>query len=179
MSDEISSSHFNLKESLFGIPWWVIQIGLPTLWLLLGALWGWRIGLAAMGQNHFMDDLIQLLAPAHAPELLGSFLALIIVLSLVGCTFWFIPHIPRKLELSFLSFTILLWIGLLALCPVPRSLERAHGIIELVYTRSAYAILGDDFSSILRNNRVLLTITLLALAASLAGIVRSIFKKEV
>jgi hypothetical protein len=137
-----------------------VRVGLIVLWLILGALWGIAFGRMAIGSEQLpIDTLMELFGEEKigfgmgysSASCLLAFFKLIVALSIIGNIFWFARRVSRGTELAYHSFVAVLWIGLLAFCPLPRMAEESAGITQLVYTRSAYAILGDGFSSVFRN----------------------------
>jgi hypothetical protein len=98
---------------------------------------------------------------------LRALLKLITVLSMGGGALWFVRSVSKGTELAYHSFIVLLWIGLLAFCPLPRSIQESAGIHDFLNTRSAYAILGDSFLSIFRNYPIPFVLGCIGTAATL------------
>jgi hypothetical protein len=89
--------------------------------------------------------------PYQETHYLRAFLRLIGVLSVAGNAFWLV-RVSRRTELAYQSFVAVLWIGLLAFCPMPRMARMAQGVeyVDRV-TTSGYWVLGNSFRSVLRN----------------------------
>jgi hypothetical protein len=169
---------------------WLLRIGLILLWLVLGALWGVQFGRIAIDHQRvaILDPLMGLLGETKTSA--GSFygywntaylralLKLIVVLSVGGGAFWFVRSVSKGTELTYHAFLLLLWIGLLAFCPLPRSIQESAGIHELVHTRSAYAIVGDGFSSIFRNYPVPFVLACIGATATLVRAAKVLLERR-
>jgi len=169
---------------------WLLRIGLILLWLVLGALWGVQFGRMSIGHQRvvILDPLMGLLgetkssgAPFYGywdTAYLRALLKLIMVLSVGGGAFWFVRSVSKGTELAYHSFILLLWLGLLAFCQLPRTIQESAGIHELVHTRSAYAILGDSFLSIFRNYPIPFVLGCIGTAATLVRAAKVLFERR-
>jgi len=165
---------------------WLFRIVLILLWLLIGGLVGLGYGREAIGNRPpaLIGPLVQLLGGhwsnfdyGHGTLFLKTVLKLIVVLSVGGNVFWFVRKVSRGTELAYLSFVVLLWVGILVVSPLPRAAQESAGVIELVHTRTAFDHLGDAFASIIRNQVGYLVFGCIATATMVARAIALAFEK--